>query len=124
VQVWCGTSQIDVERFWFRTIVAGESAQLDSSETEGDAWHVPMEVSAGAVLDLYRQEIEHANRIIAARPLDSAPAWWPVERWPNWRFRDLRRVVLHVMTETACHAGHLDAARALIVGRTLLVLTG
>nr|WP_285574372.1 hypothetical protein [Actinoallomurus iriomotensis] len=30
--------------------------------------------------------------------------------------------VLHVFTETACRAGHLDAARGLIDGRQWLVL--
>jgi hypothetical protein len=34
----------------------------------------------------------------------------------------LRTIMLHVITETACHAGHLDAARELIDGRTWLVL--
>lgn len=114
---------IDVERFWFRTIVAGESVDIDAVEPQPHAWQVPPEMSGGAVLDLYRQEIEHANGIIAARSLDSAPSWWPVERWPDWRFHDVRRVILHVMTETACHAGHLDAARELVDGRTWLVLT-
>lgn len=37
----------------------------------------------------------------------------------EWRLPDLRAVVLHVITETACHAGHLDAARELLDGRTL-----
>jgi hypothetical protein len=31
-------------------------------------------------------------------------------------------VLLHVVTETACHAGHLDAARELTDGRTWMVL--
>jgi hypothetical protein len=30
---------------------------------------------------------------------------------------DLEAVMLHVITETAAHAGHLDAARELIDGR-------
>jgi Protein of unknown function (DUF664) len=34
----------------------------------------------------------------------------------------VRKVILHVMTETACHAGHLDAARQLIDGRMWLVV--
>ena len=72
-------------------------------------------------LDLYRSEIELANAIIASTPLDSPPINWP-ERWPNWRYEDLREIVLHVITETACHAGHLDAARELIDGKTWLVL--
>ncbi len=36
---------------------------------------------------------------------------------------DLREVLLHVITETTCHTGHLDAARELIDGRQGLVLT-
>jgi hypothetical protein len=32
----------------------------------------------------------------------------------------VREVILHVITETAVHAGHLDAARELIDGRTWL----
>ncbi len=76
-----------------------------------------------AVFDLYRHEIEHANAIISATPADTAPAWWPEELWPNWRLHDLREIILHVITETACHAGHLDAARELIDGRTWLILS-
>jgi hypothetical protein len=30
----------------------------------------------------------------------------------------LREIVLHAITETAVHAGHLDAARELLDGRT------
>jgi hypothetical protein len=41
----------------------------------------------------------------------------------DWRLHDLREILLHVITETACHAGHLDAARELIDGRRWLVLT-
>jgi hypothetical protein len=32
----------------------------------------------------------------------------------------VREIILHVITETAVHAGHLDAARELIDGRTWL----
>ena len=56
--------------------------------------------------------------IIASTPLDAAPAMWPDELWPNWKLQDLRAAILHVITETACHAGHLDAVRELIDGRT------
>lgn len=115
---------LDVERFWFRTVVAGESAVVDASAAGADSWRVPQEVSASAVFDLYRQEIELANRIIADRTWDAAPQWWPVERWPGWRMRTVREVIVHVITETACHAGHLDAACELIDGRTWTVITG
>ena len=35
---------------------------------------------------------------------------------------DMRWVVLHMIEETACHAGHLDIARELLDGRTNLGL--
>jgi uncharacterized damage-inducible protein DinB len=109
------------ERFWFRGIVAGDPACVNTSE-EADkaAWHVPLAVSAGAVFDAYRQEIERANAIITTTALDAAPALWPDEFWPAWKLQDLRAILLHVITETACHAGHLDAARELIDGRKWL----
>ena len=37
-------------------------------------------------------------------------------------FPDVRSVVMHMITETAVHAGHLDAVRELIDGRQWLVL--
>ena len=111
---------IDVERLWFRRVVAGEP--LDDGEP-ADAWQVAPDVPAEAVLGLYRQEIELANAIIAATPPDAAPAWWPDELFGGWRLHDVREIILHVIAETACHAGHLDAVRELIDGRTWLILT-
>jgi hypothetical protein len=112
---------LDVERFWFRAVVAGEDVDL---ETGADAWQVSPDVPAGDVLGLYRQETELASGIIAARAPDAAPAWWPAEIFPGLPPQPLRDTVLQVITETACHAGHLDAVRELIDGRTWLILTG
>ena len=110
---------IDVERFWFRAIMTGEQVELCQG---AEAWQVGEDTPAQAVLGLYRQEISRANEIITATPLDTPPAQWP-EQWSNWRLASLREVLLHVITETACHAGHLDAARELIDGRQWIVLT-
>ncbi len=110
----------DVERFWFRHVVAGEPDV--SAEILTNAWRVGSDVPAGAVFDGYRREIERANVIIAATPVDAAPAWWP-DFFGDFRLDDLQAIMLHVITETACHAGHLDAVRELIDGRTWLVLT-
>ena len=113
---------LDVERFWFRGIVAGEPIELDRPDDA--VWTVGADESVGAVLDLYRREIELANAIIAATDPSAPPAWWPEDHFPpGFVMRDLRQIVLHVITETACHAGHLDAARELIDGRTWLILT-
>jgi uncharacterized damage-inducible protein DinB len=110
----------DVERFWFQHVMAG--APRDTPDAPEDAWHVGPDTSAEAVLSGYRREIERADEIITATPLDTAPAWWP-DFFGSYRLDDMQQVMLHVITETACHAGHLDAARELIDGRTWLVLT-
>lgn len=108
------------ERFWFRGIVGGDSACVSASADEAKAeaiWRVPLSTPAAAVLDAYRRETELADAVIGVTPLDQPPAIWPTEIWPDWRLPNLRAVILHVITETACHAGHLDAARELIDGR-------
>lgn len=114
---------LDVERFWFRAAVAAEQAVIDDlAVSQEDAWHAGPDVSVEAVLERYRDEIERANVIIQATSIDAAPAWWP-DFFGDWRMDDLREILLHVIIETACHAGHLDAARELIDGKQWLVLT-
>ena len=108
-----------MERFWLRAVVAGEAL-----EDEADDWEVAPCVSAAAVFDAYRREAALSDAIIAATPLDAAPAWWPEDLFGEWRLHTLREILLHVITESACHAGHLDAARELIDGRLWLVLDG
>jgi hypothetical protein len=105
---------LDVERFWFRNVVAGVPFVLDPDND--DAWQVPADESPATVLANYRAEIELANVIIHATPLDAPPAWWP-DFFGDFRLNDLRAVLLHCIAETACHAGHLDAARELLDGR-------
>lgn len=116
---------LDVERFWFRAIVAGDAAVVEQYATPSDdAWVIGPDTTVEAVLTLYRNEIGLADAVVDATPLDSAPTWWPRDLFGDWRIDSLRQILLHVITETACHAGHLDAARELIDGRQWLVLTG
>ena len=104
---------LDDERFWFRAVAAGEPLPLD----DDTGWQVSPNESAEAVLDLYRREIAASDAVLAGLSLDAAPARWP-EYFEDWRLQDVREVILHVITETATHAGHLDAARELLDGRT------
>jgi Protein of unknown function (DUF664) len=110
---------LDVERFWFREIVADE--EIDAGDT-ASAWEVPPNRSPDEVLDQYRREIELANEVIAVTPIAAEPKSWP-SFFGEWKLANLRAVLLHVIAETACHAGHLDAARELVDGRTWLILT-
>lgn len=114
---------LDVEHFWFRAVIAGEEKAVEDVLASSDnAWNVPADQRAEAVLQRYRDNIERADSIIAARSLDASPAWWP-DFFGSWRLDSVREVVLHVVTETAIHAGHVDAARELIDGKQHLVLT-
>jgi hypothetical protein len=108
--------------FWFQRIMKGaDISHIVTDEMFEMEWEVPKELSAEEVLASYRSAIESANTIIESSDLDAPPAYWPEETWPNWHMTELRQVVLHVIAETACHAGHLDAARELIDGRQWIV---
>ncbi|MET9394814.1 DinB family protein [Streptomyces sp. NPDC006624] len=114
---------LDVERFWFGAVVAGDEEVIRGLTSGDEAWKVAPEVPATDVLDRYRQETELADAVITATPADAPLAWWPRDLFGEPHLHTLRDVLLHVIAETACHAGHLDAARELIDGRRWLVLT-
>ena len=108
---------LDVERFWFRNVFAGEA--VDQPE---DAWHVGPDVPVQDVLDLYRHEIEVANAFISSVSLDSPPVNWP-ERWPDWQVRGRARNHLDTSSpRRRATPAHLMTARELIDGKTWLVL--
>ncbi len=113
---------LDVERFWFGAVAAADPSVIAELQRADDGWQVPPDISATDVLGDYRRQIERSDEVIRSADLDVAPAWWPVELFGDWRLADMREVVLHVIVETACHAGHLDAARELLDGRQWLVL--
>ncbi len=111
---------IDVERFWFGAVILGDEAVIKGL-ANGTAWQVAPGTPAVTILDLYRRECERANRVLAAVDTDAAPAWWP-DFMGEFRLNTNREVVLHVLTETSGHAGHLDAWRELVDGRQYFVL--
>ena len=111
------------EHYWFRCIVGGDSLDFfeDESLKDGGDWRATPDESAEAIFDLYRTEISRANTIIAATALDAPPAQRD-QWWGDWDVPDFRFIMLHVITETACHAGHLDAVREILDGRQWIVL--
>ena len=111
---------LDVERFWFRAVLAGEAVDLCSGD---EAWRVGEATSAAAVLDTYRHELRRADAVLQGIDLGAHPAWWPADIFADLPMRDVRETILAVIVETACHAGHLDAVRELLDGRQHLVLT-
>ena len=110
------------ERYWFQVVVAGEPLDFWPEGDNGD-WQVDPSESADDVVDAYRVAIRRSNEIVSVRGLDEAPAqpedWWEPA---GLRFPDLRTVLVHVLVETATHAGHLDAVRELLDGHQYLVV--
>jgi hypothetical protein len=110
------------ERYWFEVVVAGGPLDFWPEGDDGD-WRVDPTEPAGAVTDAYQLAIARSDEIIAARNLNDAPArpedWWESA---GLHFPDVRTVLVHVLVETATHAGHLDAVRELLDGRQYLVL--
>jgi Protein of unknown function (DUF664) len=109
------------EHYWFRCVVGGEDFGFFPPGPNAE-WQLAPGETAEDVFDLYRDEIQRANAIIAATPLDMAPRQ-PDPRMGEWgkRFTSLRVVMLHMLKETAGHAGHLDAAAELLDGRQWIV---
>jgi hypothetical protein len=110
------------ERYWFETVVAGGELNYWPEGPNAD-WKVSADESSEDVLAAYRDASAASDVIIASLSLDDPPArpedWWADA---GLRFPDLRSVMLHVIVETATHAGHLDAVRELIDGRQHIVL--
>jgi hypothetical protein len=110
------------ERYWFRCVMGGESVDYFPERPGGD-WLVAPAESRGEIVAAYRDEIVRANELITNTPLDAPPR----RRDPLWHewgqdFPDLRFIVLHMIVETATHAGHLDAVCELIDGRQWIVV--
>lgn len=107
---------LDVERFWFRFVMAGEPVMLSD-----DAWHVGGSATVRQLVDLYGRECAAADATIAGLSLDARPRHWP-DGWGTCPVENLRDALLHVITETATHVGQLDVVRELIDGRQRLVM--
>ncbi|WP_181309979.1 DinB family protein [Nocardioides campestrisoli] len=109
---------LDVERLWFRAVMAGEEVQL----AEGyDGWRAPEELSDEELLEQYAQECRLATEAVADLDLDAKPLWW-FEGAGDAPYSSLREVLVHVLVETATHAGHLDLARELADGGQRLIM--
>ncbi len=71
------------------------------------------------VLAFYRGQCDRTDEILADFALDDTPTRLPRVELPT-DVGSVREVVLHLIEETARHAGHLDIARELPDGRTRL----
>ncbi|MBO3751164.1 DinB family protein [Streptosporangiaceae bacterium NEAU-GS5] len=103
------------EWHWFHQVATGSADPPPWS----DGTDPPLTTSRSpqAVFAFYREQCARSDAFLAATPLSAAP----VGRHGDWlddEVTDLRRIVLHMIEETARHAGHLDIVRELIDGKT------
>ena len=113
-----------VEEGWVNFIVEGTTAMPDfSAMTERDFARradefrlLPGETLAG-VLDGYDRVARRTDEVVgglpdldAAHPLPTAPWFPPGARW------SARQAILHIIAETAQHAGHADIIREALDG--------
>lgn len=99
--------------FWFDIVMSG-----DEFVAVEDDFAVPAGTTGTELVERYTQTTTRGHDRVRQFPLDTPPAWWPDGLFGPWRLHSLFEVLQHVLVETATHAGHLDAARELIDGRT------
>jgi hypothetical protein len=111
------------EWHWFQGVVAGKHPE----PAPGDEDLPPYDPMAAFVTDepsaeiigFYREQCASSDAVLAVTPLSAQPRGRhgvPGQDEPP----DVRWVVLHMIEETARHAGHLDIARELIDGQIRL----
>jgi Protein of unknown function (DUF664) len=104
-----------VERGWFRETFAGEGVEAIDMEGDNSAeFAIGSDDTIESVIAFYRAEVDESRRVSSDAPsLDALSA-------KETRYREqvsLRWIMVHMLEETARHAGHLDLMREEIDGQ-------
>jgi len=102
-----------VEAGWFRGLFAGEPVGRGGSNP--NSFRLTPDETIESVVTGYHEECAHSRRIT-----DSAPSLDDLSAQPSDMGGrvSLRWILLHMLEETARHAGHLDLMRETLDGRT------
>ena len=98
------------ERRWFQVVVAGRSFAGEWPEVQpqdDNGFQLADDDTVEAVIAHYREQIAASQEILTTVDLD-APCAWPAMA------ANLRWVAIHMIEETARHAGHADIIRETI----------
>jgi hypothetical protein len=103
-----------VENCWFEVLLLGRPA-TDNPQFQDEPEDADMRVDGlplAQLLEEYDRQCAASNEIIAAHSLDD------VGKHPDFRASaaSLRWILIHMIEETARHAGHADAIRELLDG--------
>ncbi|NDZ81476.1 DinB family protein [Streptomyces sp. SID10853] len=103
------------ERRWFRIIAAGEIFPGEwpangEQDTDLEDFRVDERDTVEQWLATYEERSAASRKVVAAMGLDDPCGW------PQAADRNLRWVLLHMIEETARHAGHADIIRETLDG--------
>ncbi|MBB4930908.1 putative damage-inducible protein DinB [Lipingzhangella halophila] len=96
-----------VERNWFQVVLLGESAaKLGLVSSGGDeSWEVPDEATVASLIEEYKRACAESRAAAAGLALDHTVAQHELGQV------SLRWILVHMVEETARHAGHVDILR-------------
>jgi hypothetical protein len=114
----------EVESGWIDFVLAGPKAMSSAGEPSAGAaadarsagFHLQRGESLAGLLEHYAEVARRTDGVVAdadldaSHPLPEAPWFEPGARW------SARRVLLHIIAETAQHAGHADIIRESLDG--------
>ena len=103
------------ERRWFQIIVAGrvlpdEWPEADAPDPDEEDFRVDDRDTVERWLTYFEEQAAVSREITSGLDLDAPCAW------PKLEHRNLRWVLLHMIEETARHAGHADIIREALDG--------
>ena len=106
------------EATWTRFIEGGAEAMGNDPEAWAREWRLEPGQTLASVLEDYAAVAAHTDELVATLPDLDVSHPLPVAPWfPPDGVRSARRVFLHIIAETAQHAGHADILRETIDGQ-------
>ncbi|MDH3306054.1 MAG: DinB family protein [Acidimicrobiia bacterium] len=109
-----------VEEWWFRQCFLGEDAVepwLSAPWDDDPDWDFTFadQLHGETILGRYRESCERSRQAVASRPDLATPSVRANKEGEHW---SLRWILVHMIEETARHAGHADLIRESIDGET------
>ncbi len=99
-----------VERWWFQAFFASREVDFPWTEEDPDAdFRLDEDDTSESLIDLYRRECDLSRKVVGDVDLDATV---PGRRGDV----TLRWILVHMIEETARHAGHADLLREMIDG--------
>lgn len=104
-----------VERYWFQGVFLDADVDLPWSAEDPDGdWRTHEADIAAAALEAYIAECKISDQVMSEHELSELAAWATSKD----ERRSLRWILVHMIEETARHAGHADILRESIDGST------